>query len=281
LVTGWLLLSNADLKDRTEIMAHRGASAAAPENTMAAIVRAIADGAHWVEIDVQRTTDDAVVVIHDRDLMKIGGDPLVVAESPLEEIVAVDIGSWFDTKYANQRIPTLDEVLKRCKDKIKVNIELKYYGWDERLAQKVVEIVEKNAMENDIVVMSLQAKAVRQVKDLRPKWQVGLLSAAALTDIVHEEADFLAVHSRMATPGFVKRVHDAGKLLFVWTVNDAVGIMKMFDLGIDALITDKPELASRLLDQRASIEPAQRVLLAAGILLMGEAEHVNPATDGF
>ena len=280
LMTGWLLLSNADLQDRTAIVAHRGASAAAPENTLTAIVRAIADGAHWVEIDVQRTADDAVVVIHDRDLMKIGGKPLIVTESPLENLVAVDVGSWFDPKFANQRIPTLEEVLKRCKDKIKVNIELKYYGWDERLARRVVEIVEKTEMENHIEVMSLQPQAIRQVKEMRPNWQVGLLSAAALSDIVHDDADFLAVHSRMATLNFVKRVHDAGKLLYVWTVNDAVGMMQMFDLGVDALITDKPDMAIRLLDQRTRLEPAERMLLAAGFLLLGEPEHVNPATDG-
>ena len=280
LITGWIFLSKADLKDRTAIMAHRGASAAAPENTLAAIFKAIADGAHWVEIDVQRTADDAVVVIHDKDLMKIGSSPLIVAESPIENLVAVDVGSWFDPKFANQRIPTLEEVLKRCKEKIKVNIELKYYGWDERLARRVVEIVEKTEMENDIVVMSLQPQAVRQIKDMRPNWQVGLLSAAALSDIVYDEADFLAVHSRMATLNFVKRVHDVGKLLYVWTVNDTVGMMQMFDLGVDALITDKPDLAIRLLDQRTSLKPAERLLLAAGFLIMGEPEHVNPATDG-
>jgi glycerophosphoryl diester phosphodiesterase len=281
LATGWLLLSNADLNDRTEVMAHRGASASAPENTMAAIVRAISDGAHWVEIDVQRTADDAVVVIHDRDLMKIGGEPIVVSESRLEKIVAKDVGSWFAPKFANQRIPTLEEVLKKCKNKIKVNIELKYYGWDERLAKRVVDIVEKAQMDNDIVIMSLEPKAIRQVKNMRPEWQVGLLSAAALTDIVGENADFLAVHSRMASPGFVKQVHDAGKRLYVWTVNDAVGMMQMFDLGVDALITDKPDLAIRLMGQRATLNPAERVLLAAGFLILGEPEHSNPAKDGF
>jgi glycerophosphoryl diester phosphodiesterase len=281
LATGWLLLSNADLNDRTEVMAHRGASASAPENTMAAIVRAISDGAHWVEIDVQRTADDAVVVIHDRDLMKIGGEPIVVSESRLEKIEAKDVGSWFAPKFANQRIPTLEEVLKKCKNKIKVNIELKYYGWDERLAKRVVDIVEKVQMDNDIVIMSLEPKAIRQVKDMRPEWQVGLLSAAALTDIVGENADFLAVHSRMASPGFVKQVHDAGKRLYVWTVNDAVGMMQMFDLGVDALITDKPDLAIRLMGQRATLNPAERVLLAAGLLILGEPEHSNPAKDGF
>ena len=281
MVTGWLLLSRADLKDRTEIIAHRGASAAAPENTMAAIEKAIADGAHWVEIDVQRTADDNVVVIHDRDLMRVGNLPVVVTEAPLADIAKVDIGSWFGASFADQRLPTLEQVLMRCRRAIKVNIELKYYQWDDRLARRVIGIVEKTGMENDIAVMSLKSEAVRQVKKIRPDWQVGLLSAAALTDLAQVEADFLAVHSRMATPGFVRRVQDAGKSLHVWTVNDAVGMMKMFDLGVDALITDKPALAARLLVQRERLNPAERVLTAAGFLVTGEPEHVDPATDGF
>ena len=280
MATGWLILSRVDLKDRTEIMAHRGASAAAPENTMAAIERAIAEGAHWVEIDVQRTADDQVVVIHDRDLMKVGGEPLVVSESLLGDITKVDVGSWFKPEFASQRIPTLDQVLKHCKEAIKVNIELKYYGWDERLAHRVIEIVEKVGMETDIVVMSLQPAAVRQVKNMRPGWQVGLLSAASLSDLAREKADFLAVHSRMATRGFIRRAHNVGKSLYVWTVNDAIGMMQMFDLGIDALITDKPGLAAHLLRQREKLDPAERMLLAAGLLSMGEPEHIDPATDG-
>jgi glycerophosphoryl diester phosphodiesterase len=279
MLTGWQMFSNADLEDRTEIMAHRGASAAAPENTMAAIEKAIADGAHWVEIDVQRTNDDQVVVVHDRDLMKIGGEPLVVSESLLGDIVKLDVGSWFDPAFSSQRIPTLDQVLKHCKEAIKVNIELKYYKWDERLALRVIEIVEKSRMEDDIVVMSLKPEAVRQVKIARPGWRVGLLSAAALTDLIGEEADFLAVHSKLATPGFVRRAHDADKALYVWTVNDAVSMMQMFARGVDALITDEPALAAHLLEQRKKLEPAERMLMAAGLLTLGESEHIDPAGD--
>lgn len=281
MVTGWLLLSGTDLKDRTKIMAHRGASAAAPENTMAAIEKAIADGAHWVEIDVQRTDDDHVVVVHDRDLMRVGNEPAVITEASYADISKVDIGSWFGAPFADQRLPTLEQVLVRCKKAIKVNIELKYYKWDDRLAHRVIEIVEESGTENDIVVMSLQLEAVRQVKSIRPGWQVGLLSAAALTDLTQMEADFLAVHSRMATPRFVRRVQNAGKSLYVWTVNDPVGMMQMFDLGVDALITDKPALAAHLLVQRERLNPAERMLTAAGFLVTGEPDHVDPTTDGF
>jgi glycerophosphoryl diester phosphodiesterase len=278
--TGWLLLSDADIEDRTEVAAHRGASGAAPENTMAAVERAIADGAHWVEIDVQRTADDQVVVIHDRDLMKIGGLPLVVTESRYADLSRVDVGSWFDVSFADQRIPTLAAVLDRCRGRIKVNIELKYYPWDEGLAPRVIEIVTAARMEKEVAVMSLKIEGTRQVKTARPGWQTGLLSAATLGDLTRVEVDFLAVHSRMVTPGFVRRVHRAGKTLHVWTVNDVVGMTRLFGMGVDAVITDVPALAVRLLDQRSKMDPVERLLVTAGLLVAGEPEHVDPASDG-
>ena len=119
------------------VMAHRGASAHYPENTLAAIQGAIDAGAQYVEIDVQETADGEIVVIHDSDLKKVGGVPLVVGESTLQQLGYTDIGSWFDLSFSDQRIPTLREVLALCKDRIRVNIELKYYGHERRLEQSV------------------------------------------------------------------------------------------------------------------------------------------------
>jgi glycerophosphoryl diester phosphodiesterase len=279
-ITGWFLLSRADIEDRTEIVAHRGASGSAPENTMAAIKQAITDGAHWVEIDVQRTADDRVVVVHDRDLVRIGNISLVVSQTPYARLDRIDVGSWFHPRFSDQRIPTLEAVLEQCRDKIKVNIELKYYAWDPLLAGRVIEIVENSHMETAVVVMSLKPEAVDQVKRKRPHWQVGLLAAAALTDLTRVDADFLAVHSRMVTPGFVRRVHRKGKTLQVWTINDTVGMTKMFGMGVDALITDEPSIAAQLLAQRAGMDPVERMLVTAGLLVVGDQEHVDPLTDG-
>jgi glycerophosphoryl diester phosphodiesterase len=279
-ITGWFLLSRAVLEDRTEVVAHRGASGSAPENTMAAIKQAIADGAHWVEIDVQRTADDRVVVIHDRDLVRVGNTSLVVSQTPYVRLDHIDVGSWFHPRFSDQRIPTLEAVLEQCRDKIKVNIELKYYTWDPLLASRVIEIVDNTHMEKEVVVMSLKPEAVVQVKRKRPHWQVGLLAAAALTDLTRVDADFLAVHSRMVTPGFVRRVHRKGKTLQVWTINDAVGMTKMFGMGVDALITDVPAVAAHLLAQRADMDPVERMLVTAGLLVLGNQEHVDPLTDG-
>lgn len=280
LTTGWFLLSRADIEERTKVVAHRGASGSAPENTRSAIKQAVAEGAHWVEIDVQRTADDRVVVVHDRDLVRIGNTPLIVSQTPYAQLAQIDVGSWFDPRFSDQRIPTLEAVLEQCKGRIKVNIELKYYAWDPHLASRVIAIVEKSYMENEIVVMSLKPEAVAQVKRERPDWQVGLLAAAALTDLSRVEADFLAVHSRMITAGFVRRIHRSGKTIQVWTINDTIGMTKMVGMGVDALITDEPGLATRLLAQRADMDPVERMLVTAGLLVVGDQTHLDPSTDG-
>jgi len=277
--TGWLLLSRADLKDRTEVVAHRGASASAPENTLAAVQQTIVQGADWLEIDVQRTADDRVVVVHDRDLMRLGRSPLVVRQATYAQLATIDVGSWFDPKFADQRIPPLEAVLKLCMDRIRVIIELKYYDWDPLLADRVIGIVEDLSMGNQVAIMSLKPEAAAQVKRRRPRWRVGLLAASALTDLTRAEVDFLALHSRMVNPGLLGRAHRQGKTLQVWTINDPVGMTTMFGMGVDAIITDKPGLAVSLLAQRREMDPVERMLVTAGLIVLGDQEHVDPKSD--
>jgi glycerophosphoryl diester phosphodiesterase len=155
MLLAWVLLERLHFETASEVMAHRGASAAAPENTIAAVQLAIDSGAQWVEIDVQETADGHVVVIHDSDLKKIGGSPLTVAGSTLRQLRQLDIGSRFAPEFADQRIPTLEEVLTLCKDRIGVNIELKYYGKQVQLEQRVAEIVERTGMTDQVMFMSL------------------------------------------------------------------------------------------------------------------------------
>ena len=266
-IVGLSILETIELEDRAEIIAHRGASMHAPENTLAAVERAIADGADWVEIDVQESADGVVVVVHDSDLKKLAGVDFKIWDATLEEIQAVDVGSGFADEFAGERVPTLDEVLAACQGRVRVNIELKYYGHDERLEERVAEIVEAHGMEDDIVVMSLKYEAVRKMKALRPEWRVGLLSAVAAGDLSRVEADFLAVNTSLATPALIQATHNREKLVYVWTVNDALTMSAMMGLGVDGIITDDPALARRVLEFRADLNPLERVLLDLAPLL--------------
>ena len=269
------MLDRALLEDRTQIMAHRGASSVAPENTMAAIQAAINAGADWVEIDVQETADGEIVVIHDSDLKKIAGQPIRVADSSLLELQQFDIGSWFDPRFSEQRIPTLAQVLELSKNRIGVNIELKYYGGERRLEESVAEIVESAGMEPQVVFMSLDYDGIQRLRKLRPGWKMGLLSSVSLGDLRRLDLDFLALNAHSASRSRIRHIQESGKQIMTWTVNDASGMSSMFNRGVDFIITDKPALAVSLLEQRAELQPIQRLLIQLADLFDQPAHYTE------
>lgn len=278
-VTGIVMLNSLSLEDHTEVMAHRGASAKAPENTLAAVEQAIADGTEWVEIDVQETRDGEVIVLHDSDFKKIAGVDLKIWDATLADLADIDIGSSFGTEFSEERIPTLRQVLELCKGRARVNIELKYYGHDERLEQRVVELVEATGMEAEIIVMSLKYEGIQKIRALRPRWKVGLLAATALGDLTRLDVDFLAVHAGLASASFVARAHRSDKQVLVWTVNDILNMSAMMSLGVDGIITDEPGLAIRVREERKRLSPTERLLLEWARFFGASAEDFAPARD--
>lgn len=256
-------------EDEVEVTAHRGASAVAPENTLASVRQAIADGTDWVEIDVQESKDGIVMVAHDSDLKKVAGNAIKIWEGTADELRSIDIGSYFDSKFQDERMPTLSEVLEVCKGKARLNIELKYYGHDQNLEQRVVDLVEEHGMADDIVIMSLKQAGIQKVKKLRPDWTVGLLTAVAASDITRAKADFLAVSTSLATHRFINSAHDRNKRVHVWTINDAPTMSLMIGRGADNLITDHPDLAKQVLEERSLLSPLERVLIEFSFLVGG------------
>jgi glycerophosphoryl diester phosphodiesterase len=256
-----ITMNRLDIEDNTMVIAHRGASADAPENTLAAMELAIAEGADWVELDVQETRDGEVVVIHDSDLKKIGGTGLKVFESSLAELQSVDIGSWKDPSFSDQRVPTLQQVLALCKDRINIVIELKYYGKEERLEERVVKLVEDAGMQDQIVVMSLNYPGIQKMKSLRPDWKVGLLASVAIGDITRLEADFFAINATFANRAFIKHAHKQNQKVLVWTVNDPISMSAMMSKGADGIITDKPALAATVRNERSEMSVHERMMI--------------------
>ena len=264
---GVIALRSVRLEDEVAIMAHRGASAAAPENTMAAFRQAIADGADWIELDVQETADGEVVVLHDSDFMKLAGSKLKIWDATRDDLQHIDIGSRFAPEFKDERVPTLGEVLDECKGKIGINIELKYYGHEKQLEQRVVDVVESRDMASEVIAMSLKRDGVKKLKTLRPDWKVGLLMSVSVGDVRKIEADFLAINAGYAGSGLVRAAHASGKDVYVWTVNDATTMSTMIGRGVDGLLTDRPALARAVLDQRAEMSGPERLLIElAGIL---------------
>jgi glycerophosphoryl diester phosphodiesterase len=259
---GFAAMIGVRLDDDVEITAHRAGAAGAPENSVAACEQAIKDHTDWIEIDVQETSDGEVVVVHDRDLMKLGGSPLNIYTATAADLRAIDVGSSFDANFSDVRLATLGEMLDAAKaGKIGVVIELKHYGHAQQLEERVAAIVEAHEMVDHIVIMSLDAASLKRMHELRPTWTIGRLTAVPITDLTREKVDFLAVSIRMATPEFIRRAHHRGKDVYVWTINDAPTMFEMISRGVDNLITDRPALARDVVEQRENMGPFDRLVV--------------------
>ena len=243
------------------VIAHRGASITAPENSLAAFRLAVAEGADLIELDVQESLDGIVVVNHDSDLMKVGGSPMKIWEHTMAELRTVDIGSYLDPKFEDERLPTLAEALAACKG-ARVLIEFKTYGYNKQLEERTAKVVEDAGMVQNCDYMSLDQGIVKKMKQLRPSWRVGVLAAKALGDITSLRADFLGVEVRMATRSFVRRAHRAGQEVYVWTVDDPAWMLSAMSKGVDGLITNKPALAREVIKRRTQMSDAQRLMVA-------------------
>jgi len=254
-------LARVGTERRVAIIAHRGAAGARPENTLAAVEKALDDRADWVEIDVQETADGAVVVAHDSDFMRQAGVKLKVWNATQADLARIDIGSWFDPAYAAERPPTLRQVLLAAKDRGRVLIELKYYGHDEQLEQRVARIVDEAGMSEQVAIMSLKRRGVEKMQALRPDWPQGILAATAIGNLAAVRADFIALNTGQITLPLIRKAQAQGKKVYAWTVDEPVTMVRLISMGIDGLITDEPALARAVMQTRNELSTLERLVL--------------------
>lgn len=236
------------LGNPVEVTAHRGYSAVYPENTIPAFKGAIQVGADWAELDVQQTADGEVIVMHDSNLKRTTGLDKEVWQVTWDEIKDLDNGSWFDKKYQTVRIPTLEEVLKVCRGKIHLNIEIKPSGHDKDLEEQVAKLLKKYHMRDTCVVSSLKYDSLRKIKQADDSIETAYITSVSygnFTDL--EYADGYSVESTLLSKGFVNKAQKAGKQIYVWTVNSEERLENVVGMGIDNVITDDPVMAKELI----------------------------------
>jgi glycerophosphoryl diester phosphodiesterase len=228
------------------VTAHRGGHHHAPENTAAAIREAIAVGADFAEIDVQLSKDGVVVVTHDSDFSRMAGVAKKVWELTYEEIRAIPLGAKSAPEFRNEPAPTLDEVLAIARDRIKLNIELKYYGEPlPQLVERTLALVQAHQMANQVVVQSLEYEPLLHVHRLAPGIPIGYLMSVNARHPERLNVDFLGVQLDRVTGPFVQAAHRRGQQVHAWTVDSPAVIERMIDLGADGLITNEPSEAAR------------------------------------
>lgn len=233
---------------QTRITAHRGSSSGAPENTMAALEKAVEEMADRAEIDVQETADGVIVLCHDTSLKRVAGINKKVSDLTLEQIKKLDVGSWFSSEYQGEQIPTLEEVMEYAKGKIDLNIEIKNLGNSSGLPEKVTELVEKHEMQEQCVITSTNRFYLKRVKDVNPEIRTGYIISAAYGNFYSDEfIDLISIRSSFVTERMIESAHEAGKAVHAWTVNGKVEMERLKQLGVDDMITDRPVLAREIL----------------------------------
>jgi glycerophosphoryl diester phosphodiesterase len=232
---------------RPLLYAHRGARAHAPENTMAAFERGIADGADGIELDVRTTSDGEVIVLHDPDLARVTGkrDLRLAAELSLQELRRVELEE-------RARVPTLAEVLDWASARdVLVNVELKHDTRDlAQLARGVVRLLRgRPRVAEHVVLSSFEPKLLGLCAALGDDTLRAFLfhdkqrfARTPLLNLVALAVSAAALHPErtLCSPGRVRAWRKTGRLLNVWTVNDGGEARDLADLGVDGLITDDP-----------------------------------------
>jgi glycerophosphoryl diester phosphodiesterase len=244
--------------DRLNI-AHRGASAAAPANTMAAFEKAIAFGAHAIELDVHLSADRIPVVIHDSSVDATTDGSGRVREMELAQLKQLDAGSYFDAAFAGERIPALEEVLEAVGHRILLNIELKGLSLrDDGLENTVIPLVEQHGLSDRVLFSSFNPFSLRRAKQLAPHIAVGLLyapnlplplSRAWLASLFPHEARH--PEHTMVDARYMTWAHRRGLRVNTWTVDDPEEMRRLIQLGVHGIITNVPDVCRQVLETTA------------------------------
>jgi glycerophosphoryl diester phosphodiesterase len=234
---------------KVDNVAHRGASEYAPENTIAAFDKAVEMEADYIELDVQRSKDGELVIIHDKTVDRTTNGSGYVKDLTIEQLESLDAGSWMSDQFSGEKIPTFDEILDKYQGKIGILIELKapelYPGIEESVAQKIKERDLYNFQYDDkTIIQSFNFESMKKMNALLPKVRIGVLtsSLAHTTEQALKEftvyADYFNPNYEIVTEDLVNQVHSQGMKISPWTVSNQKSAEFLLNMGVDAIIRD-------------------------------------------
>ncbi len=215
---------------------HRGARAYAPENTIASFRKALEIGVDAVELDVRKTKDDQLVVIHDADVKRTTDGKGLVGELTLKEIKGFSAGG--------EKIPTLEEALDFLDKKVKVFVELKEVGFE----GQVLSMVHDKGVEKNVVIVSFLEDALKKVRDLDKDIETGLIYAKhknPLKAALELKANYLVAFYRFVHTANVEKAHENGLKVIAWTINSPAEVEQYAMKGVDGITSDKPDILTQ------------------------------------
>jgi len=241
--------------DRPLIIAHRGAKAHAPENTMASFLLAVESKADGVEFDIKFTNDGEIIIIHDLTVDRTTNGKGRVKDFSLNEIRKLDAGKFFSNSYSGEPIPLLSEVLRNLPSQFIINIEITNYGsLFDGLAKKAAILVKELGVEKQVIFSSFYPGNLILTKKIAPEIPVAILANPGLSGWISRSRLLTGVSPHYVHPyyldvdkSFVDSQHDLGRKVNVWTVNNPSDFEFLAKIKVDGIITDDPSLARKTL----------------------------------
>ncbi|MEH7884194.1 glycerophosphodiester phosphodiesterase family protein [Bacillus sp. JJ1609] len=234
-----------------DTVAHRGAAGYAPENTIAAFDKGVEMKADYIELDVQRSKDGELVIIHDTTVDRTTDGTGRVGDLTFDELRSLDAGSFKGEQFAGEKIPTFEEVLDRYHGKVGILIEMKspelYPGIEEAVAQELKERNLDKPQNNKIIIQSFNFESMKKMDALLPEVPIGVLTYSNLhvTDAALQEfakyADYFNPSYSLVTKDLVDKVHSLGMEIQSWTVRSHEAAQFLIDMEVDGIITDYPD----------------------------------------
>ena len=241
---------------KTKVWAHRGASAYAPENTLEAFLLAAEQGADGVELDVQLTKDGEMVVVHDEEIDRVSDGSGFVKDYTLAELKTLNFNKTHP-EYQDVKIPTLREVYEALKPTgMTINVELKTgIFWYKDLEKKVLELTKEMEMEDRVIYSSFNHYSLIRMKELEPSVRTGILYADGIVnvwDYAKKTVGADALHPlyyNIQYPGYLEKTRDLGLKTHAWTVNEEADMKALAKAGIEAIITNYPDKARKIIQE--------------------------------
>ncbi|MCS7253487.1 MAG: glycerophosphodiester phosphodiesterase family protein [Armatimonadota bacterium] len=246
------LILSKGLRTRPMIIAHRGYSGIYPENTLIALREAIKLNVDGIEVDARITKDGCVILMHDETVDRTTNGSGKVEELTLEQIKALDAGSWKGEEFKGESIPTLSEALSCLPDDMVMYVEVK----PSNAAREVISAIEEGGAFDRVVICSFHPSVLKMVSELRPHLPKVLIVGECqsmnefkrLINVALEcGANGLSIHYGSITAEFVKHAHQRAIGIVAWTVNDLRTLSAMLNVGVDAIATDYPDIVIKAL----------------------------------
>jgi len=242
------------------ITGHRGAGGLAPENTLASIQLALDLGVDRIEIDVQQTNDNVIIVLHDRTLKRTTNGFGFIKSMNYADLLKYSAGIKFNKVYAEEKIPTLEQVIDLINGKVELLIETKYsYLYYPNIERHILNVIKNKNAFGWCKIISFNDRALFRIHKLNKEVRVGKLFVGKSVNLPlsydttinfkplerYHFVDEIIVQHKYASKAFIDKVHQFGKELHVWTVNDPETIEKLIEKGVDGIISDYPNLLLR------------------------------------